>query len=254
MRTSWQPPAMTSSDVWDEATAAAYDTDLAAEFAPEVVTPAVDHLYDLAEGGPVLEFAVGTGRIGIPLAQRGVDVTGVELSEPMVARLRSKVDERTLPVVLGDMATTVVPGEFSLVYLVFNTISNLRTQAEQVQCFRNAASHLRPSGRFLIELWVPPAHRLVPGNDAVAMEVREGFAAFDTYDLATQACTSQSYLRDADGTVRHDIGHFRYLWPSECDLMAQLAGLELEARHEDWGGAPFTSASEKHISVWRKGT
>ena len=200
----------------------------------------------------MLEFAVGTGRIGVPLAAAGVSVSGIELSEPMIARLRLKVDEQTLPVVLGDMATTTVPGAFSLVYLVFNTISNLCSQAEQVQCFRNAARHLRPGGRFVIELWVPPLHRLVPGNDAVAMEVRDGFAAFDTYEVATQACTSQSYRRDADGTVRHGIGRFRYVWPSECDLMAQLAGLELEARHEDWGGAPFTSASGKHISVWRK--
>lgn len=246
--------SVTSSDVWTEQDAATYDEDLASEFEPSVVGPAVEYLRELAEGGPVLEFAVGTGRVGVPLAATGVPVTGIELSEPMVARLRRKVDEQTLPVVVGDMATTVVPGEFSLVYLVFNTISNLRTQAEQVRCFKNAAQHLRPGGRFVIELWVPPVHRLVPGNDAVAMEVRDGFAAFDTYDLATQASTSQSYRRDADGTVRHDIGRFRYLWPSECDLMAQLAGLELESRHEDWRGAPFTSASEKHVSVWRKAT
>lgn len=243
---------MTSSDVWTEQDAATYDEDLATEFEPSVVGPAVEYLRDLAEGGPVLEFAVGTGRVAVPLAAAGVPVTGIELSEAMVARLRRKVDEQTLPVVVGDMATTVVPGEFSLVYLVFNTISNLRTQAEQVQRFKNAAQHLRPGGRFVIELWVPPVHRLVPGNDAVAMEVRDGLAAFDTYDLATQACTSQSYRRDADGTVRHDIGRFRYLWPSECDLMAHVAGLELESRHEDWSGAPFTSASEKHVSVWRK--
>ena len=245
---------MTSSDVWAEQDAATYDEDLASEFEPAVVGPAVEYLRELAEGGPALEFAVGTGRIGVPLAATGVPVTGIELSEPMVARLRRKVDEQTLPVVVGDMATVVVPGAFSLVYLVFNTISNLRTQAEQVRCFENAAQHLRPEGRFVIELWVPPVHRLVPGVDAVAMEVRDGFAAFDTYDLATQACTSQSYRRDADGTVRHDIGRFRYLWPSECDLMARLAGLELESRYQDWSGAPFTADSEKHVSVWRKAT
>ena len=245
---------MTSSDVYSEQNAATYDDDLASEFEPSVIGPAVDYLRDLAEDGPALEFAVGTGRIGVPLAAAGVSVSGIELSEPMIARLRRKVDEQTLPVVLGDMATTTVPGEFSLVYLVFNTISNLRSQAEQVQCFRNAARHLRPGGRFVIELWVPPLHRLMPGNDAVAMEVRDGFAAFDTYDVVKQACTSQNYRRDADGTVRHDIGRFRYVWPSECDLMAQLAGLELEARHEDWSGAPFTSASGKHVSVWRKVT
>lgn len=245
---------MTSSDVYSELDAASYDDDLASEFEPSVVQPAVEYLRVLAEGGPALEFAVGTGRIGVPLSAAGVSVTGIELSGPMIARLRRKVDEQTLPVVLGDMATTAVPGDFALVYLVFNTISNLRSQAEQVQCFRNAARHLRLGGRFVIELWVPPLHRLVPGNDAVAREVRDGFAAFDTYDTATQACTSQSYRREPDGTLRHDIGRFRYAWPSECDLMAQLTGLELEARHEDWSGTPFTSTSDKHVSTWRRVT
>ena len=171
---------MTSSDVYSEQDATTYDDDFASEFEPSVIGPAVDHLRDLAEDGPALEFAVGTGRIGVPLAAAGVSVSGVELSEPMIARLRRKVDEQTLPVVLGDMATATVPGQFSLVYLVFNTMSNLRTQAEQVQCFRNAARQLRTRGRFVIELWVPPLHRLVPGNDADAMAVRDGFAAFDT--------------------------------------------------------------------------
>lgn len=244
---------MTSSDVWTEQDAASYDKDFESEFEPTVIGPAVEYLRELADGGPALEFAVGTGRIGVPLVAAGVPVSGIELSEPMLARLRGKLDEQSLPVVLGDMATSVVAGEFSLVYLVFNTISNLRSQAEQVQCFRNAARHLRPGGRFVIELWVPPLHRLMPGNDAVAMEVRDGFAAFDTYDVVTQACTSQTFRRGADGAVQHGIGRFRYLWPSECDLMAQLAGLELEARHADWTGAAFTSTSEKHISVWRKG-
>lgn len=243
---------MTSSEVWDEATAAAYDDDVAAEFASDVVGPAVDFLHRLAEGGPALELAIGTGRIGIPLAQRGVPVTGVELSEPMVARLRRKVDETTLPVVVGDMARVTVPGEFSLVFLVFNSISNLRTQEEQVACFRNAARHLRPGGRFVIELWVPNLQGMGPGTTAVVREASDGLVAFDTYDLATQACTSQTFSRDAEGALRHDIGHFRYLWPSECDLMAALAGLLLETRVEDWSGSSFGSSSTKHISVWRK--
>lgn len=243
---------MTSSEVWDEATAATYDDDVAAEFAPDVVGPAVDFLHHLAEGGPALELAIGTGRIGIPLAHRGVPVTGVELSEPMVARLRRKVDETTLPVVVGDMARVTVPGQFSLVLLVFNSISNLRTQAEQVECFRNAARHLRPGGRFVIELWVPDLQGMGPGTAAVVREASDGLVAFDTYDLATQACTSQTFSRDAEGALRHDIGHFRYLWPSECDLMATLAGLVLESRVEDWRGSSFGSSSTKHISVWRK--
>lgn len=243
---------MTSSEVWDEATAATYDDDVAAEFAPEVVGPAVDALHRLAEGGPALELAIGTGRIGIPLAKRGVPVAGVELSAPMVARLRRKVDEAALPVVVGDMARVTVPGEFSLVLLVFNSISNLRTQEEQVECFRNAARHLRPGGRFVIELWVPNLQDLGHDTHAVAREISDGHVAFDTYDLATQTCTSQTFTREADGAVRHDIGHFRYLWPSECDLMAALAGLVLESRDEDWSGSSFGSSSTKHVSVWRK--
>ncbi len=243
---------MTSSEVWDEATAATYDEDLSEEFAPSVVEPAVDYLHKLAEGGAALEFAIGTGRIGIPLAERGVPVTGVELSEPMVVELRRKVDEHTLPVVIGDMASTRIPGEFSLVFLVFNTISNLRTQEEQVECFRNAARHLRPGGRFVIELWVPNIQNIAPGTNAVARDVQDGRASFDTYDLATQACTSQTFSRHPDGSLRHDIGHFRYLWPSECDLMATIAGLVLETRMADWRGSPFGASSTKHVSVWRK--
>jgi len=179
-------------------------------------------------------------------------VTGIELSEPMVAQLRRKVDELALPVVLGDMATTTVAGEFSLVYLVWNSISNLRTQEEQVACFLNAARHLGPGGRFVIELWVPPLRRLPPGQLAVPFEVGEGHLGFDTYDLAAQQCTSHHYWREADGAVRYGSGNFRYIWPAECDLMGRLAGMELEERLADWDGSPFTSESESHVSVWRK--
>lgn len=240
--------------MWDEETAERYDDDAASKFAPGVLDPTVDFLERLADGGPALEFAIGTGRVGIPLAARGVQVTGIELSEPMVAQLRRKVDESELPVVVGDMATTVVPGagEFSLVFLVWNSISNLRTQAEQVQCFRNAAQHLRPDGRFVIDLWVPPIQRLTPGRDAVPMSVDEEHLVFDTYDLVTQECASHHYYRDQDGSIRRGVGHFRYIWPSECDLMAQLAGLELESRSADWTGSPFLATSGSHVSVWRK--
>jgi SAM-dependent methyltransferase len=245
---------VTSSEVWDADTAATYDSDSAAQFAPEVLGPTVDVLAGLAEVGPALEFAIGTGRVGIPLTQRGLAVTGIELSEPMVARLRSKIDEQQLPVSIGDMATTVVPGagNFSLVYLVWNSISNLRTQAEQTQCFRNAAHHLRAGGRFVIELWVPPIPRLTPGQPVVPISLNDDHLIFDTYDLLTQECTSEHYYRDAEGTIRHQVGRFRYLWPSECDLMAELAGLELESRFADWAGTPFTAESESHVSVWRK--
>lgn len=170
----------------------------------------------------------------------------------MVAQLRRKVDEAALAVVVGDMATTAVPGEFSLVYLVWNGISNLRTQREQVECFRNAARHLRPGGRFVIELWVPPVRRLPPGQLAAPMAVDDGHLVFDTYDLTSQHGTSHHYWREADGTTRYGSSRFRYIWPSECDLMAQLAGMELEDRFADWDGRPFTSDSESHVAVWRK--
>jgi SAM-dependent methyltransferase len=243
---------MTSSEVWDEETAERYDATSAEKFAPEVLGPTVDFLARLAGSGAALEFAIGTGRVGIPLAARGVPVTGIELSAPMVTRLRHKADEATLPVVLGDMATTTVPGEFSVVFLVWNSIANLRTQAEQVACFRNAARHLSPGGRFVIELWVPPVRRLPPGQLAVPISVGDGHLLFDTYDLTPQQCTSHHYWREADGTTRYGSGNFRYIWPAECDLMGQLAGLELEERVADWDGRPFTSDSESHVSVWRK--
>ncbi|HET7801687.1 MAG TPA: class I SAM-dependent methyltransferase [Humibacillus xanthopallidus] len=243
---------MTSSDLWDDATARRYDEATADMCAPEVLGPTLDVLAELAGSGPALELAIGTGRVGVPLRDRGVAVTGIELSAPMVAQLRRKVDEATLPVTVGDMATTTVPGEFALVYLVFNTIGNLRTQAEQVACFRNAARHLRPGGRFVIELWVPPLRRLPPGQAGVPFDISERHLGFDTYDLATQQGTSHHYTTESDGRVRYGASNFRYIWPGECDLMAQLAGLELEHRWADWTRSPFTSDSESHVSVWRK--
>src|SRR5690349_19996594 len=170
----------------------------------------------------------------------------------MVAQLRRKVDEGTLPVVVGDMATTKVPGEFALVYLAWITIAILRTQPQQVACFRNAARHLRPGGRFVIEQWVPPLRRLPPGQAGVPFEIGDSHLGFDTYDLVTQRGTSHHYWPAADGSIRYGTSNFRYLWPSECDLMAQLAGLELEDRWADWDRSPFTSDSESHVSVWRR--
>jgi SAM-dependent methyltransferase len=243
---------MVSSDVWDAETAAHYDTDSAEMFRPEVVTPTVDLLAELAGTGPVLEFAIGTGRIAIPLTERGLAVSGIELSPAMVAQLRTKTSEAELPVVIGDMASTTVPGQFTLVYLVWNSISNLRTQAEQVECFRNAARHLAPGGRFVIDLWIPPIRRLPPGQTAVPFDISDGHIGFDTYDLVTQQCVSHHYRTDADGVVRYSNGHFRYIWPAECDLMAQLAGLVLEDRYAGWNRTPFTNDSESHVSVWRK--
>ena len=241
---------MTSSDLWDAETAAQYDESSAYMFAPEVLGPAVDFLVDRAAGGPALELAIGTGRVAIPMVERGVAVSGIELSQPMVDQLRRKRSD--IPVVVGDMATATVPGVFSLVYLVWNSIGNLRTQVEQVACFRNAARHLIPGGRFVIELWVPPIRRFPPGQSAVPFHVGERHVGFDTYDMSTQQGTSHHYRRHADGTVTYGASNFRYIWPAECDLMAQLAGLELETRIADWDGSPFTGDSESHVSVWRK--
>jgi SAM-dependent methyltransferase len=243
---------MTSSDLWDEETAQRYDDIAAESFAPEILDPAVNFLARLAGPGPALEFAIGTGRVAIPLAARGVPVTGIELSQPMVDQLRRKVPVRQLPVVTGDMATTVVPGQFSLVYIVYNSIGNLCTQDEQVQCFGNAARHLSPGGRFVVELWVPGIRRFPPGQLAVPFEVTDRHVGFDTYDMATQRGTSHHYRRLDDGSTRYGYSNFRYIWPAECDLMARLAGLALEQRTADWHGAPFTSDSQNHVSVWRK--
>ncbi len=218
-----------------------------------VLGATVGFLAELAGDGRALEFAVGTGRVGVPLRKRGVPVTGIELSEHMAAVLRRKVDEDTLPVVLGDMATTVVPGEFSLVYLVYNTISNLLTQDEQVECFRNAARHLRPGGRFVIELGVPPLRFLPPGQAAVPFDVSERHLGFDTVDTVEQLLVSHHFTRDGDdGRYRRGASRHRYAWPAELDLMARIAGLQPERRVADWDGSPFTQESPKHISVWRK--
>jgi len=154
-------------------------------------------------------------------------------------------------VVVGDMATTRVEGQFSLVYVVWNSLGNVRTQAEQVAVFRNAARHLAPGGRFVIELWIPGIRRLPPGQAAVPFEVSDRHTGFDTYDMTTQQGTSHHYWREADGTISYSASNFRYIWPAECDLMAQLAGLELEQRVADWDGSPFTADSESHVSVWR---
>jgi SAM-dependent methyltransferase len=240
---------VTSSDLWDEETAAQYDETSAYMFAPDVLDPAVELLARLAGPGPVLELAVGTGRVAIPLADRGIPVSGIELSQPMADRLHEKAAD--IPVVVGDMATSTVPGEFTLVYLVWNTLGNLRTQAEQVACFRNAARHLAPGGRFVVELWVPGIRRLPPGQTAVPFHVGEHHVGFDTYDLATQQGTSHHYRRHEDGTAEYGYTNFRYVWPAECDLMARLAGMELESRSADWLGSPFTGDSENHVSVWR---
>lgn len=242
---------MEQDQIWDRDTAQTYDTPGTGMFAPDVLGPAVDRLAALAGDGPALEFAVGTGRVAVPLAARGVPVAGIELSRPMVDQLRTKAGEDTVPVVLGDMATAGVPGRFALVYLVYNTISNLLTQAEQVACFRNAARHLEPGGRFVVELWVPELRALPPGRQATVWHSEPGYIGLDTYDVLKQRVVSH-HFRFADGDrVELFRSPHRYIWPAELDLMGELAGFQLESRHADWTGAPFTAESRSHVSVYR---
>ncbi|MEU2678500.1 class I SAM-dependent methyltransferase [Streptomyces sp. NPDC007107] len=243
---------MTSSDLWDNATADRYDAEEAPRSTAHFLGPTLDFLSGLAGDGRALEFAIGTGRVGVPLRERGVPVAGIELSAPMAAVLRSKIDEDRLPVVIGDMATTTVPGEFSLVYLVYNTIGNLLTQDEQVECFRNAARHLEPGGRFVVELGLPPLRLLPPTQVAVPFDVSERHLGVDTFDLVEQTLVSHHLTREDDGRYRRGATRQRYAWPAELDLMARIAGLRLERRVADWDGEPFTQDSTGHISVWRK--
>jgi SAM-dependent methyltransferase len=240
------------ADIWGEAAAASYDPPGTGMFAPEILDPAVDRLAALAAGGAALEFAIGTGRVAVPLRDKGVPVSGIEIAPAMLARLRQKVDVDTLPVVLGDMTTATMPGTFALVFLVFNGISNVPTQAAQVACFRNAARHLSPGGRFVIELWVPELPSRPPAAQAVVGQSRDGYMLVDVIDTVTQQLVSHHFRFGADGEAATLFrSSHRYVWPSELDLMAQLAGFELESRHADWHGAPFTAASPSHVSVYR---
>ncbi|GAA4525962.1 class I SAM-dependent DNA methyltransferase [Amycolatopsis samaneae] len=242
---------MRQEEIWDADAAQHYDTPGTGMFAPEVLGPVVDRLAALAGDGPALEFAIGTGRVAVPLSARGVPVTGIELSRPMLDRLRTKVDEQTIPVVVGDMATATAPGRYPLVYLVYNTISNLLTQDEQVGCFRNAARHLVPGGRFVIELGVPDLRTLPPGQDAVVFHSESGYLGVDTYDVVRQHLVSHHFEFGEGRRFRLGRSPHRYVWPGELDLMGRLAGLELESRHADWSGAEFTAESTSHVSVYR---
>ena len=218
---------------------------------PAVVDPIVAFLADLAHEGAALEFGIGTGRIALPLAQRGIRVSGIELSEAMVTRLRAKPGAEQIGVTIGDFATTTVEGMFSVAYLVANTIMNLTTQDEQVACFRNAAAHLEPGGLFVIEVLVPGLRRLPPGETFQPFDVSPTHVGFDEYDVARQGLVSHHYWI-ADGKVEVLSPPFRYVWPSELDLMARLAGMTLRERWSGWKREPFTSESTTHVSVWEK--
>ncbi|WP_405166160.1 class I SAM-dependent methyltransferase [Nocardia sp. NBC_01499] len=238
-------------DHFGERVAAQYDESYAELFEPDVVGPMVDLLVRLADGGRALELGIGTGRIALPLARRGVPVHGIDLSPAMVTRLRAKPGGAAIGVTIGDFATTRVDGPFSVAYLVFNTIMNLTTQAEQVACFANAAAHLEPDGCFVIEVGVPDLRSLPPGQTMVPFHDGPTRWAFDRYDIATQQMSS-NYLEIVDGTGEYRSIPFRYVWPAELDLMAKLAGLRLRDRWGGWLREPFTNESRKHVSVWEK--
>jgi SAM-dependent methyltransferase len=243
---------------FDERVAPTYDADSAHMFEPAVLDPTADLLQELAGDGPALELAIGTGRVALPLAARGVEVHGIDLSEPMVAELRRKPGGDRIPVVIGDMATTRVGAGYSIAYLVFNTITNLLTQEEQVTCFRTVADQLRPGGCFVVEVFVPQLRSLPPGQAAVPFHVGRRHAGFDTLDVVSQRCVSHHYVRrgevDADGRelATYSSSVHRYVWPSELDLMARIAGLRLRHRWADWTGTAFTAESPSHVSVWAK--
>jgi SAM-dependent methyltransferase len=238
-------------DHFGERIAERYDESSADMFDPAVVDPAVDFLTELAGDGAALELGIGTGRIALPLSQRGVRVHGIDLSEAMVAKLREKPGAEGIEVTIGDFATTRVDGTFSLAYLVFNTISNLTTQDAQVACFQNVAAHLQPGGCFVIEVTVPGLRTLPPGKTSQVFDLSDDHIGIDEYDPANQGLTSHHFWQVAGKWEPRSIP-FRYTWPAELDLMARLAGMTLRERWSGWQREPFTSDSTKHVSVWEK--
>jgi SAM-dependent methyltransferase len=234
---------------FDERIAERYDATSADMFEPAILDPAVSFLADLAGGGAALELGIGTGRIALPLSRRGVRVHGIDLSPAMIARLRAKPGADGIGVTIGDFATTRVGRTFRLAYLVYNTIMNLTTQSEQVECFRNVAAQLEPGGCFVIEVGVPGLRQLPPGETVRAFTVSPTRLGFDEYDVAAQIVVSHHYWM-VDGRLDVLSAPFRYVWPSELDLMARLAGMTLRERWGDWDRAPFTSDSTRHVSVW----
>jgi SAM-dependent methyltransferase len=234
-----------------ERIAATYDEHSAGVFDPAVVGPAVDRLAELAGDGAALEFAIGTGRIALPLAERGVRVAGIDNSEPMLERLRAKPGAERIEAVAGDMSATRVDGKFSLVYLVFNTIFNLTTQEGQVACFENAAAHLDSGGRFVIEARVPELQRLPLGQTMLPWRADADGMSFYVYDTVIQRLSGRHY-DFVDGRVESNPIEMRYVWPAELDLMARIAGMRLQDRWANWQGEPFTGLSPSHVSVYEK--
>ena len=228
-----------------------YDRSTGEEFDAGVIEATVDFLAGLAGDGRVLELGVGTGRIALPLAGRGIAVHGIDLSQPMVDQLRAKRGGDAIQITIGDFSTVRVDGSFSLAYLVYNTIENLTTQDAQVACFENVARHLAPGGRFVIECAIPDLRRLPHGETSNVFDLTPSHWGIDEYDVATQGLISHHFTRVGD-QIEYSSGPFRYVWPSELDLMARIAGMRLVERWSGWRREPFTSDSRKHISVWRK--
>jgi len=238
---------MPNDDYFDAPVAARYDAD----HGGADPSAAVQVLAELAGNAPALEFAIGTGRVALPLHAKGVEVHGIELSDAMVAQMRAKPGAEHISVIIGDMATTWVEATFGLVFLVFNTINNLTTQEAQVACFQNAARHLEPGGHFVIEVQVPPLQRLPEGETLLAFATGGAHMGTDEIDVVTQAFTSHHVWTEGAKTRTLSVP-MRYVWPSELDLMARLAGLELVHRWADWQKTPFGARSRTHVSVWRK--
>ncbi len=234
---------------FDERIAQRYDASTSEEFDPEVIDATVSFLAERVGSGAALELAIGTGRIALPLSERGIRVHGIDLSRPMVQQLRAKPGAEHIDVTIGDFATTRVDGSFTLAYLVYNTIENLTTQDAQVACFENVAAHLEPGGCFVIEVGIPALQRLPPGERVRPFHVSPTQLGFDEYDVAVQGLVSHHYWM-VDGRFENFSMPFRYVWPSELDLMARIAGMSLRERFSDWDCAPFTNDSTKHISVW----
>jgi SAM-dependent methyltransferase len=234
-----------------EPVAATYDETSDRMFDPAVIGPTIDFLSDLAGDGRALELGIGTGRIALPLAARGVEVHGIDLSRAMTERLRAKPGGQGIGLTIGDFATSRVDGTFRLAYLVYNTIMNLTTQAGQVACFRNVARHLEPGGSFVIEVSVPDLQRLPPGERFVVFDASESHWGVDEYDVANQGLISH-HFEVRSGAIEKSSVPFRYVWPAELDLMAELAGMRLRERWAGWKREPFTSDSRQHVSVWEK--
>jgi hypothetical protein len=248
---SWHTPVVPKKIYFDESAAERYDDTSADMFAPDILDPAVRFLADLAGDGAALELGIGTGRIALPLSQQGVRVHGIDLSPAMIEQLQAKPGAEAVGVTVGDAATTRVDETFRVVYMVWNTIMNVTTQDEQVECFRNAAAHLELGGCFVIEVMVPELQRLPPGETVCPFLVSPDRLGFDEYDIAAQGLISYHYWVSGD-QARASHMPFRYVWPSELDLMARIAGLTLRGRWGGWKGEPFASDSTCHVSVWDK--